>query len=223
MPDPNWWRLTSYSRLLLLFLPHHWMAFWILCLIDRLHARMEKTEICKLKLAADWPFRHLLGREKARDWAALVQPLQICLDRGVVQDSGWLDLFCHCQDMRRGNKAHVGAVRGCGLIHLTAGNLSHSRFGAVLCTVCASQSHPLHSSENTPPSHSMGPILLLALPLLSVGGVDQLPKMTRKREYPSGFDHICCYSCEIKKHGLGQLLHIVRTTVGNKQLWVPIE
>lgn len=180
--DPYWWRLTSYFHLLLLFQSPHWLDVWILSLIGHMHARMKTMVNDKLKSAADWAVRHLVGREEVHDWAVLALPLQVCLDTEVVQDSEWPDKFCHCQDMRRGNKVCGGEVRGCGLIHLMAGNSAHSRFGAVACIVCASHSHPLHSSENSPPTHSMGPILLLAPPLLSVGGVDQSPVTNRERE-----------------------------------------
>lgn len=166
--DPYWWRLTSYSRLHLLFQPPRWLAVWILSLIGRMHAWTKKMANGKLKSAADWALRRSLGR---KDWAVLAPPLQVCLDREVVQDSDWPDKFCHCQDMRRGNKARWGEVRGCGLMHPTAGNPADSRFGPVARIACASQSRLLHSSENTPPTHSMGPIHLLAPPLLSVGGV----------------------------------------------------
>lgn len=134
----------------------------------------------KLKSAADRVVQRPVGREEARDWAALALPLQVCLDKEVIQDSDWPDTFCHCQNMRRGNMACAGYVMECGSSHLGAGNLARSRFEAVLCIACAFRSHPLHSSENTPPTHSKGPIHLLSPPLLSVGGVDQSPVINRE-------------------------------------------
>lgn len=178
----DWWRLTSYSHLLLLFQSPHWLAVWILFPIGRTHYRMAKMANGRSKPAADCAVRLPLGREEAHDWAALALPLQVCLDREVVQDSDWQDKFCHCQNMWRGNKACWGEVRGCALIHLRAGNSAHSRFGAAACIACASRSRPLHSSENTPPTHSTGPRPLLAPPPLSVGDVDQSPVTNTERQ-----------------------------------------
>lgn len=136
----------------------------------------------KSKWLADWVVRRPVGREEVHYSAAPALLIQVCLDREVVQDFDWLEKPCHRQDMSWGNKACEVDVRGSGSIHLTAGNSVHSMVGTVANTVCASQSRPLHSSENTPPSHSMDPIRHLASPLLSVGDVDQSPVTNREQE-----------------------------------------
>lgn len=156
------------------------------------------------------------------DWVALDWPLQLCSGRGVIQDSGWVEVGvnktpvspalrhrkegAHCQDTVRGSMASLQISQGHGLRNQTASRPAHSKSGGevevVACIVSASLTHPSRNSENTLSTQPMDPTHLQELLPLPVESVDRtaffqscLPQSHKRHTALHSITHTVCKHC----------------------------